>query len=479
MPSVADTERSYMISALGLSETEAAAMTINDLRANFYAAGGSSNATLNLSSPVYVAHRGGGGIAPEETMEAFRTSVAVGADALEMDCQPLGDNALALMHDSTIDRTTDGTGPVVSFTAPAWRALNAAAKFPWNGRVLPPALLSEIIAEMGGNIPLFIEPKDLSNAAIIMDACDASGIKSSIVLEVSTLASLQAVKARGYKAYFWWGGGITSPITAAQAVAAGADYLGLDGTTRPDAEVTALISTGLPVISYTINRRADKARLLALGVAGFLTDHPAYLRATAAQRTVDSWRQGVLGHGFNVNATSPDMGQVTIASSAVTLAQQTILNAIPGEVCPIANADSSYTIDLDIGYGTLPASGGSVIVLFCLPDDKNRSLVNAAAFPNGYLVLLRATGVMNVYRLTEGTTSATQLGSAATTAALTAGDYAHLTISVTPTQFTVTRTDSAGTVGPVTDSTYRGGYIALGKKDTTDGTVRFKNLAIT
>jgi glycerophosphoryl diester phosphodiesterase len=434
-------------------------------------------ATLNLPSPAYLAHRGGGGVAPEETMEAFRTAVANGADALEMDCQPLADGALGLMHDATVDRTTDGTGPVAGYTAPSWRALNAAAKFPWNGRVLPPALLSEVLSEFGGRMPLMIEPKDTSNAQQVLDDCQAAGILGSVILAASSLDVLQLAKARGVACYFWWGATVSGPVDIATAVAEGADYLGIDGTQASDATITSLVATGLPVYPWTINRRVDRERLIGLGVAGFMTDQPAYLRGTTAQRTVDSWRQGVFGHGLLPGTGTPE--SMAIVGGALQLNVAGFTTAVVGEVCPLVNAADTYTIDVDMGFRVLPASGGSVTLTLCVPDDKRRPMEVASGYPNGYLVLMRATGGLSLYRLTADSTSAVLLGSTVATAALVAGGFAHIRVAVTPTTLTVTRTDSAGTIGPVTDSTHRGGYLAVGKKDAQDGFTHFKNLAVT
>jgi len=437
-------------------------------------------ATLNLPAPAYIAHRGGAGVAPEETMEAFRTAAANGADMLEMDCQPLGDGALALVHDSTVDRTTDGTGPVSGFTAPAWRALNAAADFPWGGRVVPPALFSEVVAEFGGKAPLMVEPKDASNAGQIMDACDRAGIAGSVVISTSVLSVLQAATARGYASYFWWGAAVDTGVSVAAAVAEGATYLGLDGVARPDAEVTTLVATGLPVYPFTINRRLRAAQLLALGASGFVTDQPAYLRGTTAQRTVDSWRQGVLGHGINTNGTATAPAIVTGGLQLPAASANTVT---VGEVSPLANAAGSYTIDLDIGWSTLPASGSTTTaVIFGAADDGNYAYSGAANSATGcYEAYLRSSGSISLYRLPPGNTSgAVLLGTTQATNALVAGALAHIRITVTPTTVRLQRTDGVTSdTGAVADTTYRGGYVLLGKVGGADGVARFQNLTIT
>src|SRR5262245_13152385 len=62
-------------------------------------------------SPRVIAHRGGRGLWPENTLYAFRRAAALGADVLEMDVRQTADGELVVLHDETVDRTTDGSGP--------------------------------------------------------------------------------------------------------------------------------------------------------------------------------------------------------------------------------------------------------------------------------------------------------------------------------------------------------------------------------
>src|SRR5690606_13875294 len=83
------------------------------------------------ANPSYWAHRAAFWVYPEETEDAYSACFSSGVPVMEGDVLALGDGTLALIHDETVDRTTDGTGNVSDFTVPTWMALNAAAKFPW------------------------------------------------------------------------------------------------------------------------------------------------------------------------------------------------------------------------------------------------------------------------------------------------------------------------------------------------------------
>ena len=88
--------------------------------------------------PLFFAHRGGSLLAPENTLAAFERGVACGADALELDIQTTRDGEIVVIHDPRMDRTTEGTGPVASYTLEELRRLDAGYRFtPDGGRTFP------------------------------------------------------------------------------------------------------------------------------------------------------------------------------------------------------------------------------------------------------------------------------------------------------------------------------------------------------
>jgi len=78
--------------------------------------------------PAIIAHRGGSSEAPENTLAAFRTAKENGAYGVEFDVDFTKDGRPVVIHDSTVDRTTDGSGPVSEFTLEEIRKLDASAK---------------------------------------------------------------------------------------------------------------------------------------------------------------------------------------------------------------------------------------------------------------------------------------------------------------------------------------------------------------
>lgn len=90
-------------------------------------------------APLLIAHRGGSALAPENTLTAFDRAVRWWhADILELDVQPTRDGEVVVFHDATLDRTTDGTGPVADHSLDRIRSLDAGWSFtPDNGATHP------------------------------------------------------------------------------------------------------------------------------------------------------------------------------------------------------------------------------------------------------------------------------------------------------------------------------------------------------
>jgi len=101
--------------------------------------------TPPLESSQVIAHRGGPSYAPENTLAAFQNAVAQGVDWLEFDVQMTRDGELVVIHDETVDRTTDGTGAVSDLTLEQIRALDAG-----NGEKVPTFEEVVKLAKAGG-----------------------------------------------------------------------------------------------------------------------------------------------------------------------------------------------------------------------------------------------------------------------------------------------------------------------------------------
>src|ERR671921_1429729 len=97
--------------------------------------GGQNDLTLKPKNwPVNIAHRGGAEIAPENTLEGFREGIRVGAGVLELDVHTTADGHVVVIHDATVDRTTERTGAVREMSFAEIRRLDAGYRFAPDGR---------------------------------------------------------------------------------------------------------------------------------------------------------------------------------------------------------------------------------------------------------------------------------------------------------------------------------------------------------
>jgi len=112
---------------------------------------------IDRSRLSVMAHRGASAYAPENTMAAFRLAFDQGAPAVEFDVKLTSDREIIIHHDSTVDRTTDGTGRVHKKSLAELRELDAGSKFSekFRGEKIP--LLREVIEEFGSTRILNIE----------------------------------------------------------------------------------------------------------------------------------------------------------------------------------------------------------------------------------------------------------------------------------------------------------------------------------
>jgi glycerophosphoryl diester phosphodiesterase len=105
-----------------------------------------------VQRPLVIAHQGGDGIRPGDTMVAFEHAVQIGADVLEMDAHITKDGKIVLMHDEKVDRTTDGTGLIENLTLEELKQLDAAYEwsndgdktFPYRGQGIQVPTLEEL-----------------------------------------------------------------------------------------------------------------------------------------------------------------------------------------------------------------------------------------------------------------------------------------------------------------------------------------------
>lgn len=132
----------------------------------------------DLNYPLVIAHQGGDGLWPGDTMFAFQNAADLGVDVLEMDVHITKDGHLVLMHDETVDRTTDGTGEIESMNLDELKKLDAGydwsaddgATFPFRGQGVTIPTMEEVFTAFP-DMHMTIEIKK-TNASMAKPFCD-------------------------------------------------------------------------------------------------------------------------------------------------------------------------------------------------------------------------------------------------------------------------------------------------------------------
>ena len=161
--------------------------------------------TMDLSRlaerfPLVIAHRGDSTRFPENTLPAFESAVALGADMVELDVTLSADGHPVVIHDSTLDRTTNGSGPVGKHTLQDLQALDAGSwKGPrFQGITIP--TLEEVFDLIGGKIVINIEIKGGAEERKgnierrVLNVVKAYDLVSSVILSSFDYPTLQQVR---------------------------------------------------------------------------------------------------------------------------------------------------------------------------------------------------------------------------------------------------------------------------------------------
>jgi glycerophosphoryl diester phosphodiesterase len=244
-------------------------------------------------SPLLIAHRGGARLAPENTIAAFRNAIdAWGADMLEMDVRATRDGEVVVIHDETVDRTTEGTGPVASLTWAHARELDAGYRFrdlhgdhSFRGEGVRIPRFEEVLEELPG-VRLNVEAKDGRSAQGLVEAVLRHGAQDRVLVAAEWERNRRRV--RGYPGP--WGASrrnLAGFLLLARApfgrfFTPGCDVLQVPLEHRGFRILTRRFLAeshrrNLPVHAWTVDDPEDMRRLLAWGVDGIQTDRPDLL----------------------------------------------------------------------------------------------------------------------------------------------------------------------------------------------------------
>lgn len=228
-----------------------------------------------------VCHRGACRLAPENTLASARKALALGGDIVEIDVRQGADGALWLMHDETVDRTTDGTGPIAAMTATAVEALDAGGWFApgFVGERIP--RLDAFLAAMRGRGGVYLEVKSADAGAVARAAETAAAVAQpyEMFLYSEDAAVRAALRAAAPNLRRMTNRRDIADLDAALAVEQ-AQILEFHGADFTPEAVAAAHARGLAVMVHSDAPDSDLfAAALAAGADYLNTDFPEMVRA--------------------------------------------------------------------------------------------------------------------------------------------------------------------------------------------------------
>lgn len=230
-----------------------------------------------MKRPFIWAHRGASSCAPENTMAAFSSAVELGADGLELDIHLSQDGVPVVIHDESLERTTDGCGLVAGATLSQLRQLDAGGWFSseYAGEPLP--TLEEVLDVFGGRLRLNLELKEFAAGVEMLTLLhrypDAEVVVSSF--DYALLKQLRSTDENLPLAVLFYEGNWRQAIRLAVEISACAFHP--VGTRVCRRMVASCKQVGLPVSVWTVDSAPHARSLMRMGVSGLFTNDPATL----------------------------------------------------------------------------------------------------------------------------------------------------------------------------------------------------------
>ena len=230
--------------------------------------------------PLIISHAACAGHAPENTLAGIRAALDLGADAVEVDVRASADSVPILMHDPTIDRTTDGYGAVATLSLAQIKRLDAGIKVfqgAFRGESVP--TLAEALAVTRGRALLIAEIKQKDIASQIVEVIhDASALDALMVWSFfpQILAVLRSAEPRlpccllAEQATAW-------PQTRELALRLGLQGVSIHHRSLSQEVANSARRSALALYTWTVDNQEDIQRALGSGVDGIVTNYPERL----------------------------------------------------------------------------------------------------------------------------------------------------------------------------------------------------------
>jgi glycerophosphoryl diester phosphodiesterase len=258
--------------------------------------------------PRIIGHRGAAGTSPENTFPSFQRALEEGAKFIELDVRSSEDGEIVIIHDATLERTTNGRGPVRKkslrelkvFDAAYWLTLDGGASYPYRGQQVEIPTLEDYLSFFP-QARTIIEIKQSRPAIVkrVIEIVHRLGKEQSVLLATEKDKIMREIRkelqnkdlhiATGFSYgevadfFYWAAGGKKSDLAVSgQAMQIPCEYGGM--VLVSEATASAAHELGVEMFVWTVNSVKEIERLLDLGVDGIITDYPSRLHDTISRR---------------------------------------------------------------------------------------------------------------------------------------------------------------------------------------------------
>jgi glycerophosphoryl diester phosphodiesterase len=215
--------------------------------------------------PLIIGHRGAAGLCPENTVASFQRAVELGVDAVELDVH-LCENELCVIHDATLERTSNGEGAVANYSLTELRKLDAG-----QGEKIP--LLREVFLLLPDHVGINVELKGAGTAEALADFMTGyadrdvlvSSFDHALLEKFQKLSPLVPVAPLFSK----WR---NNPADAAKKLQS--RFVNLSRKIVTPQRCREITAEALGILVYTVNNPEEARALFEMGVSGVFTDYP-------------------------------------------------------------------------------------------------------------------------------------------------------------------------------------------------------------
>jgi glycerophosphoryl diester phosphodiesterase len=231
---------------------------------------------------MVVAHRGFSGAAPENTLAAFRKAIEAGSDMIELDVHLSKDGKIVVIHDETLERTTNGQGRVVDHPLKEIKRLDAGSWFSpqFAGERIP--ILQEVLSLAQGKVPVNIEIKNPTHGKYSLaeltekahQEVKRAEMLNQVIFSSFNPVSLEWIQKRDRRA--WVAFLYHRPWNSLPELTGGREFqvLNLRNIHLTKEKVDKIRKEGFRLNVYTVNSEEELEQFVRWGVDGIITNYP-------------------------------------------------------------------------------------------------------------------------------------------------------------------------------------------------------------